>query len=101
MCRARFGIPVVDLRRTFCCYLLLSPLSELDRGAKNKKDRRAGSRFIYSWLHLAGYDLPLEEVKNFRVKDSKTPGHPESPRAFAFPTICRVYPMRFDDIMEC
>merc|ERR1719305_1656701 len=38
-----------------------------------------GSMFIYSWLHLAGYDLPLEEVKNFRVKDSKTPGHPEFP----------------------
>merc|ERR1719165_37153 len=32
-----------------------------------------GSMFLYSWLHLAGYDLPLEEVKNFRVKDSKTP----------------------------
>lgn len=25
-----------------------------------------GSMFLYSWLHLAGYDLPLEEVKNFR-----------------------------------
>jgi len=36
-----------------------------------------GSMFLYSWLHLAGYDLPMEEVKNFRVKDSKTPGHPE------------------------
>ena len=72
----------------------------MDHGAK-KKDRRAGCRFIYSWLHLAGYDLPLEEVKNFRVKDSKTPGHPESPRAFAFPTICRVYLMRFGDSMEC
>merc|ERR1719231_1579615 len=36
-----------------------------------------GSMFIYSWLHMAGYDLPLEEVQNFRVKDSKTPGHPE------------------------
>merc|ERR1719287_472627 len=36
-----------------------------------------GSMFIYSWLHMAGYDLPLEEVANFRVKDSKTPGHPE------------------------
>jgi len=36
-----------------------------------------GSMFIYSWLHIAGYDLSLEEVKNFRVKDSKTPGHPE------------------------
>merc|ERR1719498_1540096 len=36
-----------------------------------------GSMFLYSWLHMAGYDLPMEEVANFRVKDSKTPGHPE------------------------
>lgn len=36
-----------------------------------------GSMFLYSWLHLAGYDLSLEEVKNFRVLNSKTPGHPE------------------------
>jgi transketolase len=36
-----------------------------------------GSMFLYSWLHLSGYDLPLEEVKNFRVLHSKTPGHPE------------------------
>ena len=36
-----------------------------------------GSMFIYSWLHLAGYDLSIEEVKNFRVLHSKTPGHPE------------------------
>jgi transketolase len=36
-----------------------------------------GSMFIYSWLHLSGYDLPLEEVKNFRQLHSKTPGHPE------------------------
>ncbi len=36
-----------------------------------------GSMFIYSWLHLAGFDLPLEEVKNFRQLHSKTPGHPE------------------------
>jgi len=36
-----------------------------------------GSMLIYSLLHLAGYDLPLEELKNFRQWDSKTPGHPE------------------------
>ena len=36
-----------------------------------------GSMFLYSWLHLSGYDLPLEEVKKFRVLHSKTPGHPE------------------------
>ena len=36
-----------------------------------------GSMFLYGWLHLAGYDLSLEEVKNFRKLHSKTPGHPE------------------------
>ena len=36
-----------------------------------------GSMFIYSWLHLSGYNLSLEEVKNFRVLHSLTPGHPE------------------------
>lgn len=37
-----------------------------------------GSMFIYTWLHLAGYPLSLEEVKNFRQLKSRTPGHPES-----------------------
>jgi transketolase len=36
-----------------------------------------GSMLIYSLLHLSGYDLPLEELKNFRQLHSKTPGHPE------------------------
>ncbi len=36
-----------------------------------------GSMFLYSWLHLSGYDLSLDEVKNFRQLHSKTPGHPE------------------------
>ena len=37
-----------------------------------------GSMLIYSLLHLTGYDLPLEELKNFRQLHSKTPGHPEN-----------------------
>ena len=36
-----------------------------------------GSMFLYAWLHISGYDLPIEEVKNFRQLHSKTPGHPE------------------------
>ncbi len=36
-----------------------------------------GSMFIYSWLHIAGYDLSIDDIKNFRQKGSKTPGHPE------------------------
>merc|ERR1719454_25546 len=38
-----------------------------------------GSMFIYSWLHLAGYDLPMDELKCFRQHHSMTPGHPEFP----------------------
>ncbi|WP_103680857.1 transketolase [Alkalispirochaeta sphaeroplastigenens] len=36
-----------------------------------------GSMFLYSLLHLAGYDLSLDDIKAFRQLDSKTPGHPE------------------------
>ncbi|MDR0715194.1 MAG: transketolase [Puniceicoccales bacterium] len=35
------------------------------------------SAFLYAWLHLAGYGLSLEDLKNFRQVHSKTPGHPE------------------------
>ena len=36
-----------------------------------------GSMLLYSLLHLTGYDLPLEQIKQFRQWGSKTPGHPE------------------------
>jgi transketolase len=36
-----------------------------------------GSMLLYSLLHLTGYDLTLDELKNFRQWESKTPGHPE------------------------
>lgn len=36
-----------------------------------------GSMLLYSILHLSGYDLSLDELKNFRQWGSKTPGHPE------------------------
>lgn len=36
-----------------------------------------GSMFLYSWLHLAGYNVSLQDIKDFRKKGSKTPGHPE------------------------
>ncbi|WP_227429873.1 transketolase [Psychrobacter sp. I-STPA6b] len=36
-----------------------------------------GSMLIYSLLHLTGYDVSIEDLKNFRQLHSKTPGHPE------------------------
>lgn len=36
-----------------------------------------GSMLLYALLHLTGYDLTLDEIKNFRQWDSLTPGHPE------------------------
>ena len=36
-----------------------------------------GSMLIYSLLHLTGYDLPIDQIRNFRQLHSQTPGHPE------------------------
>ena len=36
-----------------------------------------GSMLVYSLLHLSGYDVSIDEIKNFRQLHSKTPGHPE------------------------
>jgi transketolase len=36
-----------------------------------------GSMLLYAALHLTGYDLPIQELKNFRKLHSRTPGHPE------------------------
>jgi len=36
-----------------------------------------GSMLLYSLLHLSGYNLSIDDLKNFRQFDSKTPGHPE------------------------
>ena len=46
-----------------------------------------GSMLLYSILHLTGYDLPLDEIKNFRQWGSLTPGHPERDRVHVTPGV--------------
>jgi transketolase len=46
-----------------------------------------GSMLLYSVLHLAGYDLPLDELKKFRQWGSLTPGHPERDRVHVTPGV--------------
>ena len=36
-----------------------------------------GSMFLYAWLHLSGYGVTMEDIRAFRAKGSRTPGHPE------------------------
>jgi transketolase N-terminal domain/subunit len=43
------------------------------------------SMLLYAMLHLSGYDLPLDELKRFRVWGSLTPGHPERDRTHVTP----------------
>jgi len=82
--KAKSGHPGLPLGAAPMAYVLWTRF--LRHNPKNPKwDNRDrfllsaghGSMLLYSLLHLTGYDLPLEELKNFRQWGSKTPGHPE------------------------
>ena len=82
--KANSGHPGLPLGAAPMAYVLWTRF--LRHNPKNPKwadhDRFAfsaghGSMLLYSLLYLTGYDLPLEELKNFRQWGSKTPGHPE------------------------
>ena len=83
--RAESGHPGLPLGAAPMAYLLWTRF--MRHNPKNPKwqgrDRFLlsaghGSMLLYSLLHLTGYDLPLEDLKNFRQWGSKTPGHPEN-----------------------
>lgn len=81
---AKSGHPGLPMGAADVAYVLWSRYLRHDPRAPHWRDRDRfilspghGSMLLYGLLHLAGYDLPLEELKRFRQWDSKTPGHPE------------------------
>ncbi len=82
--KANSGHPGLPMGAAPLAYVLWTKFlrhNPLDPGWPNR-DRFVlsaghGSMLLYSLLHLTGYDLSLDELKNFRQWGSKTPGHPE------------------------
>ena len=82
--RAKSGHPGLPLGAAPMAYVLWDRFLKHSPGNPTWPDRDRfilsaghGSALLYALLHLAGYDLPLEELKRFRQWGSKTPGHPE------------------------
>jgi transketolase len=82
--RAKSGHPGAPLGMAPMAWVLWSRFLRFDPAAPDwpGRDRfvlSAGhaSALLYALLHLAGYDLPLDELRRFRQLGSKTPGHPE------------------------
>jgi transketolase len=83
--KANSGHPGMPMGMASLAYVLWTRFLKHNPGNPRWPDRDRfvlsaghGSMLLYSLLHLTGYDLPLEQLKNFRQWGSKTPGHPES-----------------------
>ena len=82
--QAKSGHPGLPMGAAVMAYTLWTRHLRFDPGEPRwpNRDRFVlsaghGSMLLYSLLHLAGYDLSLDEIKRFRQWGSKTPGHPE------------------------
>ena len=82
--QARSGHPGLPMAMAPVAHVLYGRMMRHDPGAPGWPDRDRfilsaghGSMLLYSALHLAGYDLPLQELMRFRQWGSRTPGHPE------------------------
>jgi transketolase len=83
--RANSGHPGMPMGAAPMAYVLWSKFLKHNPANPDWPDRDRfvlsaghGSMLLYGLLHLTGYDLSLEELKNFRQWGSRTPGHPES-----------------------
>lgn len=81
---AKSGHPGMPMGMADIAQVLFSDVLKHDPSTPNwlNRDRFVlsnghGSMLLYGLLHLTGYDLPLEELKQFRQQGSQTPGHPE------------------------
>ena len=82
--QANSGHPGLPMGAADTAFVLWSRFLRYDPTAPAWPDRDRfllsaghGSALLYALLHLAGYDLPLDELRAFRQWESKTPGHPE------------------------
>ncbi len=82
--KANSGHPGMPMGMADCAYVLWNHFLKFNPSVPNWPNRDRfilspghGSMLIYSLLHLYGYDLSIDDLKNFRQLGSKTPGHPE------------------------
>ncbi|MDE3090700.1 MAG: transketolase, partial [Chloroflexota bacterium] len=82
--KANSGHPGLPMGAAPMAYVLWTRLLKHNPANPNWFDRDRfvlsgghGSMLLYSLLHLTGYDLPLEQIQQFRQWESMTPGHPE------------------------
>lgn len=82
--KAKSGHPGLPMGGAAMAYALWSRYLKHDPASPDWPDRDRfvlsaghGSMLLYALLHLSGYDLTLDEIKNFRQWGSRTPGHPE------------------------
>ena len=82
--KANSGHPGLPMGASPMTYVLFNKILKTNPKNENWFDRDRfvlsaghGSAMLYSLLHLSGYDLSIDDLKQFRQKGSKTPGHPE------------------------
>ncbi len=82
---ANSGHPGMPMGAADMAYVLWTRFLRYDPGAADWRDRDRfvlsaghGSALLYALLHLSGYDLSLDDLRDFRQFESRTPGHPEA-----------------------